>query len=334
MKLGQFIQFMFASKLWPVKVNPDGSLRSNLFNVVTLFIFTVFVAALCVVSYFVGPSILARDYGKLSSFIDLFMVGTIILQPFFLVVFLALSFPHFESTICDSSLRFSWKFVAWLGAGIILFAALTVLTQRKLFLFSYSHWIEYLVFWMFLAFVDILSLMYQVSFMAFLTFCCLLLQEKIEDTCAKSTLTNDDLKDVINFTKNVNSALDIFSPMLFFMLQISLIFGIYLIVVSKEAFPYYAVCFIALNIMIIYNFLNNIEECYSLAGQLACKAREQAALSTSISEMVRIQAAVIELELCFPFSAMGYFTIEKSTLTSLAANTLTYIIVLVQFDWK
>ena len=170
------------------------------------------------------------------------------------------------------------------------------------------------------------------SFMAYLTVCSLLLKKKLEDTCNKSILTKEDLKDVINFSKNVNSALDIFSPMLFLTLQIALIIGIYLIVAGKESFPYYAACFLALNLIMICNFLNKIEECYSLAGQLACKAREQSASCKSISEMVIIQAAVTELEMCFPFTGMGYFTIEKSTLTSLAANTLTYLIVLVQFN--
>ena len=33
-----------------------------------------------------------------------------------------------------------------------------------------------------------------------------------------------------------------------------------------------------------------------------------------------------------PFSAMGFFTIDRSMLTSLMANILTYLIILIQFN--
>ena len=33
-----------------------------------------------------------------------------------------------------------------------------------------------------------------------------------------------------------------------------------------------------------------------------------------------------------PFSALGFFIIDRSMLTSMAANILTYLIILIQFD--
>ena len=336
MKLGQFLQFMFSTKIWPVKVRSDGSFGFNLLNKVTLFTFAFFFAAFPIVIYYVGPGLLLVNYAKLSNTILVLLTIGPMFSGSFMPLALVAAFTHFDSTIFKFTSSFTLGSVFSFFAAFVFAVLMFVLSQMKLLEFpTEGEWFEQLAFWISLIFVDIFSMSGIISYMVFLSVCCLLLKEKIENTNSNlNNLTAEHLKEVTKLAKVVNSALNMSLPLLFLLFQIAIIIGVYLVVAVQDSLPYHALCFLALNLLVICNFLINIDECYSLASQLASLAREQSSSCKSISEMVRIQAAVTELELCFPFSAMGYFTIEKSTLTSLAANTLTYLIVLVQFNME
>ena len=45
-----------------------------------------------------------------------------------------------------------------------------------------------------------------------------------------------------------------------------------------------------------------------------------------------MQIAGKQAESCFPFTACGFFNLDRETLTSMAATTLTYLVVLIQFQ--
>jgi hypothetical protein len=49
-------------------------------------------------------------------------------------------------------------------------------------------------------------------------------------------------------------------------------------------------------------------------------------------EKMLIEDIISQIESETPFSAMGYFNIELSTMTSIISTVLTYIIILVQFN--
>ena len=76
--------------------------------------------------------------------------------------------------------------------------------------------------------------------------------------------------------------------------------------------------------------MGDLEECYDLIKEVADKAREEACEKTSVKEMMQLMVAAGKLEDTYPFSAMKFFTFERSTVTAMLATTLTYLVVLIQ----
>ena len=60
-------------------------------------------------------------------------------------------------------------------------------------------------------------------------------------------------------------------------------------------------------------------------------AKLAAAKSGNISLLADVENAMAELDSAGPFSAAGFFSIEKSTVMSIVGYSITYLIVLVQF---
>ena len=80
----------------------------------------------------------------------------------------------------------------------------------------------------------------------------------------------------------------------------------------------------------ILKTMGDLEESYDLVKAIANKAKEEACEETSVKEMMKLMVAVGQLEETVPFTAMKFFSFERSTVTAMVATTVTYLVVLMQ----
>ena len=65
---------------------------------------------------------------------------------------------------------------------------------------------------------------------------------------------------------------------------------------------------------------------------LWCKIDNLNLLYLFVKEMMKLQMAAMELENCVPFTCSKFFSLTRETLTAMVATTLTYLVVLIQFQ--
>ncbi len=332
MQLQKFVEIMIKTKLWPVKVDSDGTYKQDLMHTAVLVPFILALAALCVVLYFTYPGLIFRDWSKMSKIIDFIMVCILVLSvP---VIFTtSSSMQTLGSLLFNTGTTLPARFFKKLLVLIVLFAAQMISIEIMVFPEPLcSSTLDHFIYWTSLVFLNLYLILNAVGMTSLEISTLFFFVDALEAAILKIQPSSEDLKCIKDYALKLSLFFDSLMTSGFLFVQISFIFAGYMIVI-QEVFPWHALFQFLYNLYGIITMLNLIEECYSLAQDLACKTRENAANCKTISEMTRIQAAVIEMESCFPFKPKGYFTMEKSTLTALAANTLTYLIVLLQFNW-
>ena len=336
MKLGKIVRYLVVSKTWPVKKCADGKLKSNILNPVTLVINMLYIVAIISVIYF--SAITEIRFEKLSHVIDSFVMPIFSgfgVFPFFQAL-LTVSVSRLDTNILNSTANLSTCSVMTVFLVLFLFTTSMISFQIRLVKFKTDLTdAEQLFAWIGLIFVDCFHIYIEFGLLFFFTLCCTLLKDKLVEVNSQNSLNQGDLKSITHCANLVNAALDLTCPPIFFVLQVAIISAMYLVIVNmKVTFPFSSVIFCLCLLIFVNDFLNKLDECYILAESISCRAKEELAGCKSMSEVLAMQAAITELESCFPFTAMRYFSLERSTLISLAANTLTYIIVLVQFGME
>ena len=323
---------MFWTKLWPVKLNSDGKIVKDLFHPAFILQIISYLVCVPVVFYFIWPGLKLVDYSKLSSILATMILCSIYLTPLTVKMILLSAISPMDASICDSKTEIPNIFIYEMLGNVLLAVVLTVTTHvQQMPNISCLFITDYIIFFICLFVVNLHFVAAQLTNGTFVQCSALYMKSTLKTMLDENETSVDCLRRLTGMLRKVSMAIGKFSVNLFMPLQISFIFGFYLMVTYNSIFPVFAVTFLATNYFIMHILLNKIEEVYELVHQTACKARDKSAESKSISEMMKIQAAVVELEACVPFTGLGYFTIEKSTLTAMAANTLTYLIVLVQF---
>ena len=332
MQLLTFVQIMIKTKLWPVKVDSDGTFKQDLMHRAVLIPFLLALLALCVVLYFTYPGLIFRDWTRMSKIIDFGFVCTLVLgipQIFKMSSSVLTLGPLILDTRATLTPRFYINFFTW----NVLYAASIICIEAMVFPQPYcSSTMDHLMYWTSLVYMNLYLIWNQIGGSIFVLSSLFSFMDELSTSILKTKPSACDIKRIKDLALKFNLLFNSSMPGQFLYLQIFFIFGGYMIVVQNE-FPVHALFQFLYSLYASVCLLNLIDECYSLSHDLACKARENSADCKTISEMTKIQAAVKEMEACFPFKPKGYFTVEKSTLTALAANTLTYLIVLLQFNW-
>ena len=325
---------MFWSKLWPVKVNSDGVIVHDMFHPAFLLPFVLYLACVSVVLYFIGPALIQIDYSKFSNVLKLTFVYIILFTPTISNFLTKSSICSMKTWNVNTPAEISFGYCLENVGCIVLRIGMVLSIQLQIFPFpNCSNITEQMIYW---TCVTLLHFSFVVAYSTQIIFyhvCAIIMENELQTVYKGKSLSASHLKELIDVWTRIGSAISKLGPSLFLGLQMSFIFGSYLIFSFKDTFPFYCVLMFIDSYYNIHTFLDRIENCYELNKKVAFKSREESADCKSIADMTKIQSAVLELESCVPLTGMGYFTIEKSTITSLAANTLTYLIVLLQFNF-
>ena len=274
------------------------------------------------------------DFSRLSNILEVVTLCSIFVTPVSITLSLPSVICSMDASFYDSTTKLPKSFyVQMLGYFLLSTSFIVTLQIQTLPNPSCSNYTHYTIYFISLIIANLNVTFGMLSSPVAILSCIIFIANELDIILNSNSMSVENIKGLICKLRNTSTGIGNISVLFFMALQTSFIFGIYLVLTFKGTFPMYAVMFVAMNHSFILVFLNKIEEIYEQVSQIACKAREESADRKSISEMTKIQAAVIELETCVPFTGMGYFTIEKSTLTAMAANTLTYLIVLIQFNW-
>ena len=335
MQVQKFVSFMFRTKFWPVKVNSDGVIVHDFVHPAFVLPFALYLACLSVVLYFIGPSLIHSDYTKFSVVLKLILISLSMIVPLSsnrLTQTTICSMKTWDSnTSAEMSLAFCCKNVGF----IVLRICMVISLQLQVFPYpSCDNITEHIIYWICVTLLQFYYVVVLSSQVMFNQVCAIIMENELQTAYKGKSLSASDLRYLNDMWTRFGSAISNLGPMLFLGLQLSFIVGSYLVIKFQGTFPFYIVLMFIDNYYRIHTFLDKIENCYTLNNKIAARAREESADCKSVSEMIKIQATVLELESCVPLTGKGYFTIEKSTITSLAANTLTYLIVLLQFNFE
>lgn len=119
--------------------------------------------------------------------------------------------------------------------------------------------------------LSILAALFASAF--FYETCTAIMKEKLGELDAKTKLTPKDIKDLYEYASKVDVAFDSTCPILFFILQVSIILAIYIVV--QDPVNINGIFFALGNGIYTYNFITGLEECYALASKVFLKAQEE-----------------------------------------------------------
>ncbi len=333
MQVQKFVSLMFRTKFWPVKINSDGTIVHGLLHPVFVLPFALYLASLSVVLYFIGPALIHSDYTKFSVVLKLFIVFITMTAPLSSNLLIQSSICSMKTWDSNTSAEMSLAFYCRCVCLIVLRICFVISLQLQVFPYpSCDNVAEHIIYWICVAVLHFYFVVVYSSQIMFNLVCAIIMENELQTAYTGKSLSASDLKYLIDMWTRFGSALSNLTRPVFLGLQMSFILCSYLLITFKGYFPFYCVLLFIDSYYNIHTFLDKIENCYTLNNKVAARAREESADWKSVSEMIKIQATVLELESCVPLTGRGYFTIEKSTITSLAANTLTYLIVLLQFN--
>ena len=323
MNLKSLIQFLFLINIWPGQISRDGCIKLNVFNIKSLILSCVYLvgAGLCVWRYSVLKLINQTEW----NFIEIAMVilnSYPILQVFLAPVY-SLALKSLDGWCLNSateSIDMSLKVCKVFFGNVIITIGLFL--QMPAFL---PH--DDPIFW-----IAIIIIMVPFSIITFglnmtpLVSIQMLNSELIE--MKENLSSKKNVVEIIEKIERTSKAISVPLSQTLIMCQISMILCVYLIVTST-AYANLSL-FLVNMIIIILMTMGDLEECYDLIKEIADKAREEACGKSSVKEMMQLMVAAGKLEDTYPFSAMKFFTFERSTVTAMLATTLTYLVVLIQ----
>ena len=116
----------------------------------------------------------------------------------------------------------------------------------------------------------------------------------------------------------------------FVLSQVFMILAAFMVVSDFNYF--YMPLFVLELLLFTVVFISKLEHCYDLIRDAAMKIRIDSVESATVKEMMKLQIAAMELENCCPFTCNKYFSLTRETLTAMVATTLTYLVVIIQFQ--
>ena len=112
MDLIKLIKFMFWTKLWPIKVDSEGTLRHDMFHPATVIPLIGSILSASLVLYLRIPILSELDYTKMSQKIEVGMVIGTIFGCQLTVMTIQASIRCMDASICDSTAKLKRKFIA------------------------------------------------------------------------------------------------------------------------------------------------------------------------------------------------------------------------------
>ena len=141
------------------------------------------------------------------------------------------------------------------------------------------------------------------------------------------------IEKIHNHIKIINQTAGVISMIgwpCFVLSQVFIILAAFMVV---SDFNYFYVTLFVFNLLLLLVVLiGKLEHCYDLIRDVALKIRNDSVEATTVKEMMKLQIAAMELENCCPFTCNKYFSLTRETLTAMVATTLTYLVVLIQFQ--
>ena len=122
MQLVKLVQFMFRTKLWPVKVDSKGILRHDLFHLAAIIPMGFSVLAAGIVLYLTIPLLLEQDMSKMSQKIEACMFFLSIVGPQGMVFGIQASICCMDISVCNSAAKLDRKLLVYvsMAAGILI----------------------------------------------------------------------------------------------------------------------------------------------------------------------------------------------------------------------
>ena len=110
MQLIKLVQFMFWTKLWPVKMDSQGILKHDLFHPATIMPWIFSVISASIVMYFTFPVICEKEFTKLSQIweVGMFLGSLISYLPSILL--LQKSIRKMDTSVCGSRRKLDRNF--------------------------------------------------------------------------------------------------------------------------------------------------------------------------------------------------------------------------------
>ncbi len=263
---------MIKTKLWPVKVDSDGTLKHDLMHRAVLIPFLLALGALCVVLYFTYPGLIFRDWYRLSKIIDFGFVCMLVLGiPN--VFMLSSSVQTLGPLILDTKATLTPRFYINIFTLNVLYAASIICIEVMVFPQPYcSSTMDHLMYWISLVYMNLYLILNQIGGSILGISSLFSFMDELSTSILKTKLSTDDLKRIKGLALKLNLHLNSSMPGVFLFVQICFIFGGYMIVV-QEVFPFHALFQFLYSLFAAVCSLNLIDECYSLSHDLACKAR-------------------------------------------------------------
>ncbi len=159
---------------------------------------------------------------------------------------------------------------------------------------------------------------------------CLNLENLVKNEITKEKFTIEAIHNhiqQINFYKGV---MDIICWPTFVGNQLLAIIATYLMISDPSNF--FMLLFVLDLSFFLTVFIGKLEHCYDLVRDTAMEIRNESVEAGSVKEMMKLQIAAMELENCVPFTCSKFFSLTRETLTAMVATTLTYLVVLIQFQ--
>ena len=320
------------TKIWPIKIEDDGRFRLDILNIKSLISVTIYIGLVCCFFWISFPTLQEVKKNPVNIchifFANIYMISTI---PCWTMA--AFSISKLNKQICSANAKISFKSFAYVVMACFM-SQMYVCIQQGLFFWNNlildSPW-KTAAFFISIITLDVMNFILQIGYILHFEVASSAMRENLSETLGLGQITVTDMKALISGIQKVNSAMAMNVCQVFFVLQIAIIASVYLVFGNIRNI--HAICFSIGNLIFVFCFINGMEECYDLANEVVVKAKETSAEMKSVAEMTKLQAAADELKECFPLTAMKFFSIERSTITAMAANTLTYLIVGIQmFD--
>ena len=343
MKASYFLKLAMLFKLVPTKEDRDGKLQLDLldarFIVPNLILMSAFVA---IVSFYVLEiELCAESLSKLYVLFATFGLSSVLAID---NGFIAIGIAPF---VLESNLAISKT------AHIItfLFPLLSFVTSNILLrdLYEDNMWI--------LPLGCLLSAMNVISSFIYFTLshlCVLLMNEKLVDLKEKDILRQEDIVDLILVYRSCRKGAEIPCLMLFTFSQIMLVITVFLMATpSSSTQDIIAASILSfLYVIILLVIVLKVESTYDEMAKVTAKGRDHANIFQVQSEgsngkikNVHVQNLEYNLtkrlefhtklnELCAlgPVTGAGFFNIDKGTLATMVSTTLTFAVILMQWN--
>jgi hypothetical protein len=323
MNLKSLIKFFFLVNIWPGKLEKDGCIKITLVNIKTLIISCVYaVGASLYIWRYTVPELMRHSEWSFVG-ISMFFCNQYPLTQATHASYLSLALRPLDGwrlNLVAESMDITSK-VAWISLGVLATLA-GILLQMPEFLPSDDP-----ILWVSMTFllVPFILATYCV-YITPLVEIAMLKSELLEVLEKQSTTT--DIQHTIRTVQRTCKAFSYHVSFILTSTQIFLIISIYIAVLNIRYTNIFLFVFSVITTVLMT--MGDLEECYDLIKEVSDKAREEACGKASVKEMMQLMVAAGKLEDTYPFSALKFFTFERSTVTAMLATTLTYLVVLIQ----